>query len=503
MSTTTRRKATRAVVALVFANLAVSVLFALLTLLLHDDILAYQQRHHPGADAAALARTLWTRPATVFCVALLYIRIVRQLLAGTPRALRRVRIISGLGLPAIGWLLFTAEYPAWLRAVQVIQLLVLALLAVTVNNRTVRSAFDAPVPPDLRPRNRKAAWTLILLAPVVAELSLGNLPLTQMWIFPIFVPIYGAGALLIREVVRRFGGGLPSLLLAGVAYGLIEEGLALQSLTSPHLYDAAGWAPRLLGVNSAYTELNLVYHPVFSVTIPIVLTELLFARHGEQPYLRRGGLIVTGAVAALGALLLRFSVPPTEDPGYTLPLLAAAVIVLAALLAAVAAFLVRRKPTRPPAAPPTPPSPPSVAVRTGAALSPASVAIWTGAAAFAFLALLFPFAGAQQSFFTHGAWALLPMTAAATIVTGTALALRHWTASPAWSPAHLFAACLGPLVAHTLFGLAGNAETLPDRLFLAALALVTVALGARALHRFPAGDTALDAVPRPAAGIQS
>jgi len=45
---------------------------------------------------------------------------------------------------------------------------------------------------------------------------------------------------------------------------------------------AAGWAPRLFGLNTAYTELNLVYHAVFSVTIPIVLVELLFAGHEKR-----------------------------------------------------------------------------------------------------------------------------------------------------------------------------------------------------------------------------
>jgi hypothetical protein len=474
----------KAVIALVVANLAVSVLFALLTLLMHDSILAYQQHHHPDADPAALARTLWSRPATVFCVALLYIRIVRQLLAGAPRALRRVRILSGLGVPVLGWLLISAEYPSWLRVVQVLQLVVLVALAVTVNTRTVRSAFDAPVPVDTRPRHRRAAWTLILLAPLVAELSLGNIPLRMAWVFPIFIPIYGAGALLIREIVRRFGGGFPSLLLLGVVYGLIEEGLVLQGLTSPHLYGAADWAPRLLGLNTAYTELNLVYHPVFSITVPIILVELLFAGHGRQPYLRRGGMISTGVVAVLGALLLRVAVVPNEDPGYTLPLVAAAVILTVAGVVAVAAHSVRGKRSSPPSSSPVLPS-------------PAAAAVASGAAAFAFLALIFPFGGAEQPFFTHGAWALLPMAAGALIVLGTGRTLRRWTASPAWTRVHLLGVAIGAVVGHTLFGVVANAESLPDAVFLGALALLTAVLGTWAARRMTRSPEVSTPAPSP------
>ncbi|GLW34208.1 hypothetical protein [Actinoplanes regularis] len=507
----------RAVVTLLIVNLGVSVIFALITLVLHGTILAYQYEHHPDADPAALSRTLWTRPIPVLLVAVLYARLFRQLLAGDPRALRRVRIVSVMGLAGVTWLLLSAEYPAWLRIVEGVQLLLLAALAITVNLRVVRSEFNAPTPVDIRPRNRRAAWTLILVAPVVAELMLGNVPLKQIWIFPVFIPIYGAGALLIRELVRRTGGGFRAMLLLGLAYGLIEEGLALRSLTSPHIYGAAGWAPRLLGINSAYTELNLVYHPIFSITIPIVLTELIFTGHGPRRYLRRGGLIVTGAVAGLGALLVRVAVVPAEDPGYDMPAVAAVVIVAVAALVAIGAFRVRPKggpvdgaesarPSSQHAFPPTQGEPPLAIIAgnsgselaacgqpatvedaraTGPAvpLSPTGLTIWFGVAAFGFLALLFPFAGSKQSFFTHGNWAFLPMIAAAAIVTAAGVLLRRWTANPAWTQAHLLGAALGAIIGHIAFGLVANAETLPDRLFLVALAALTTALGAQAIRR--------------------
>ena len=61
--------------------------------------------------------------------------------------------------------------------------------------------------------------------------------------------------------------GLDRVLLLGAAYGIVEEGLALQALSSPTIYGAAGWAPRVLGLNSAYAELQIPYHAVFSAAI--------------------------------------------------------------------------------------------------------------------------------------------------------------------------------------------------------------------------------------------
>ncbi|WP_432993550.1 hypothetical protein [Dactylosporangium sp. CA-233914] len=455
-----QRTAIRLVAGLLIAGLALSAAFAALTLLFRHDVLAYQQARHPGADPAALRRTLWTRPIPILAVAVLYVWVTRQLLAGVARAYRRVRIVSAAGFVAVAWLLLSGEYPAWLRVVQGVQLALLAALIVAVNRPVVRAAF--PAVPDERPRNRRAAWLLVLVAPVVAELTLGTIPLRTAWVLLVFAPLYGGGALLIREVVRRAGGGWASLLLMGVAYGLVEEGLVLQSLTSPHLYHAADWAPRLLGLNTDYALVNLVYHPVFSITIPIVVVELVFAEHGPAPYLRRGGLIVTGLVALAGALLVRVSVPPSEDPGYTMPL--GAVLGLAAGALAVVAVALRVHPR-------------AAAMR---APSPAVLAVTTGAAALLFFVLTWPFGGARQPLFTHGAWALLPMAVATALVIGMVYCMSRWSAGPAWTRSHLIAACTGALVAHTLFGLAARAHSAPDRIFLAAVAVLTAALGARA-----------------------
>lgn len=98
-------------------------------------------------------------------------------------------------------------------------------------------------------------------------------------------------------------------------------------------------------------------------------------------------------------------------------------------------------------------------------------------AAFGFLAMLWPFAGARQPLFTHGAWALLPMAGAALLAAATAAALRRCGTTPGWTARHLLAACLGAVAGHTVFGLIGTADHPADRVFLLAIALLTAAAG--------------------------
>ncbi|GGP97595.1 hypothetical protein [Streptosporangium pseudovulgare] len=353
-----------------------------------------------------------------------------------------------------------------------------------------------------RARGRWAALLLAGLTPVVAELTLGNPPLRQAWLLLLWVPIYGAGTVLIRELVRRTGRGWPAVLLLGAAYGIVEEGLALQALTSPTIYGVADWAPRILGLNSAYTELNIPYHAVFSVALPILLVDLLFPDLRHRPYLGRTGLVVAGVVFVLGALLLRWTTA-FIDPGYQAPptALAAFVLVIAALAVLALRFTPRSSsppatafrtastppdpPTAAPRTAPTPqglpataprtaPTPPAATLRTVPA--PPVIACLAGVAAFGYLALLFPFGGARHPAFTQGGWAVVPMVAAALLAMAAGVLVRRWTAHGGWHDRHSLALAGGALVAHTAFGVIANGENTTDRVSLAALGLVMITL---------------------------
>jgi len=68
------------------------------------------------------------------------------------------------------------------------------------------------------------AIALFFLSPLVAEFLLGDFPITMLYLVLFLAPMYGGGALVIRELVRRTGRGWPSIILLALAYGVLEEG---------------------------------------------------------------------------------------------------------------------------------------------------------------------------------------------------------------------------------------------------------------------------------------
>ncbi|MEU6409183.1 hypothetical protein [Microbispora sp. NPDC046933] len=306
-------------------------------------------------------------------------------------------------------------------------------------------------------RGRRAALLLAVITPLVAEFTLGNPPLRMAWLLLLWIPIYGAGVVLVRELVRRAGTGWTGVLLLGAAYGIVEEGLALQALSSPTIYGAAGWAPRILGLNSAYAELQIPYHAVFSAAIPILLTDLIVPSLRDRPYLGRLGTWLAGTVFVLGALLLRVT---AIDPGYEAPPPILAGCAAAVVLLAAAGLRLKSRPGMPSISPP----------------APAAAGVFGAVTVFGYLASLFPFGGAAQPAFTHGGWVLVPMSAAAVLAVGAAWLLRRWTAGGLWTDRHSLALASGALIAHTAFGLISNTDTAADRAGLAAVGLVMMCL---------------------------
>jgi hypothetical protein len=203
-------------------------------------------------------------------------------------------------------------------------------------------------------RSRVApAIGLFLLAPLVAEFLLGNLPITMLPALLLLAPLYGGGALLVRELVRRAGRGVPTMLVLGLAYGLLEEGIGTQSLFNPnyagvHLLED-GFVPAL-GVAGPWTVFVLTLHAVFSVTAPIVVVESLVPDRARTPWLGRVGLTVAAVlfVAGLaGTVAMSLAMDPFLAP---IPSLVV-VVVLAALLVALAFRLPRLERTTSPVPP--------------------------------------------------------------------------------------------------------------------------------------------------------
>jgi len=149
---------------------------------------------------------------------------------------------------------------------------------------------------------------LIVLAPTLAEVLPGNVLFngTFVWQLVIDTVLYGSGAILVREVARRRHLGWLGIVVLALAYGVVEEGLVLQSLFNPHFpgLESMGSYGRLFGVNWFWASYVLGLHTVWSITIPILLTELLFPRLQSRPWLGRLGLGIDATAYVLICLLL-------------------------------------------------------------------------------------------------------------------------------------------------------------------------------------------------------
>jgi hypothetical protein len=179
------------------------------------------------------------------------------------------------------------------------------------------------------------ALGLFLLAPLVAEFLLGNIPSSEIAGALFLAPMYGGGALLIREVARRTGRGWPSLLLLGAAYGLLEAGLLDQSLFNPSFegYDFQSVAHiPVLGI-SAHSVLSFVGgHMIWSICVPIAIMETLVPGRSDTPWLGRFGLVVASVVFVLGSTVLWYGLADEEGFQAPAPQVAATAAVIAALV---------------------------------------------------------------------------------------------------------------------------------------------------------------------------
>jgi len=199
------------------------------------------------------------------------------------------------------------------------------------------------------------AVVLFFMAPLVAEFLLGDLPVTMLPALVILAPMYGGGALLIREIARRTGRGWPAIFGWGLAYAICEEAFTTQTLFNPdylhlnlHLLQPA-YVPAL-GIGIWWTVHVLTLHTVWSIAVSIALVESLVPARAAQPWLDNPGLPVTAVLFLLGAAASTL-VTLRQDPFVaSAAQFATAAVACAAVIAAT--FRLRSLPVSKAAAPP-------------------------------------------------------------------------------------------------------------------------------------------------------
>ncbi|MFD2466300.1 hypothetical protein [Amycolatopsis silviterrae] len=153
------------------------------------------------------------------------------------------------------------------------------------------------------------AVALFFLSPLVGEYLLGNTPVTDVGSLFLFAPMYGGGALLIREVARRTGRGWAAIVPFAAAYALLEEGPIDMMLWNPTYggFDiAAAYAETYvpaLGTSVQMLQDVLTMHTVWSICVPIAIVEA-FCRNRTEPWLGKAGLTVVAVVFVAGSAAL-------------------------------------------------------------------------------------------------------------------------------------------------------------------------------------------------------
>ncbi|WP_456823957.1 hypothetical protein [Cellulomonas sp. P5_E12] len=316
---------------------------------------------------------------------------------------------------------------------------------------------------------------LFFLAPLVGEYLLGSLAVTELLGLMSVAPLYGGGAILIRETARRLRLGWPGIVLLALCYAIVEEGLILHTLFNP---DALGLGLLeyghigALGTSAWWTTYVLTIHTVWSIAVPIALMEALTTRNRLGPWLsRRWTAVVT--LLFLSGCALTFAYFQEEYP-YRLspPQWAGSLCAIAALVAV--AFWLRHRPRRTPV-PRTPPSQMAVGT-TFFALGSTFMLLLLAAVALG---------GAIPGLELSGrisdevpAWVIV--VGQLTVIVVGAVALVRWSRRSRWGDTHLTAVAAGLLLAYAWYGVVQ--QMLADDARAVDIAgNVTLALGAVAL----------------------
>ncbi|WP_283137348.1 hypothetical protein [Rhizohabitans arisaemae] len=288
------------------------------------------------------------------------------------------------------------------------------------------------------------ALALFLLAPLVGEYLLGNIPL-DVWApvaFPPTALLYGCGAVLIREVVTRAGGGWLMTLLLAITYGIIEEALVTQSLFNQNYLGlglgAYGDVPAL-GISVPWSVYVLSIHSVWSIFVPIVMVETLYADRYGRPWLRARGLVANALGYVVGAVILFSAMYLNEaNDGFLLSALQliGTVVVVAVLI--ILAFLSR--PSRPSR------GPGRAAQTSRRAWSPVALGAFALAAGTA-LFLLFEFGPDRKALSEPATWVLLSV-----LVTVVLVVIVGNTRAADWSHRHVYALAAGAVLTYCWVG---------------------------------------------------
>jgi hypothetical protein len=306
---------------------------------------------------------------------------------------------------------------------------------------------------------------LILLSPLVGEVLSGATRLSFIFAYLPEIMMWGCGTLLIREVVRRWGGNWTTMLPLGMALSVAEEFIVQQTSLAPMPW--LGSTPmygRVWGVNWIYFLFMLAFESACITLVPVQIVELIFPERRKEPWLRTRGIVIARVVFAMGAFLAWFlwvriaRIQVFHMPDYQPPIITIMLGLIAIVVLVLISYGLRGRH--------------GVGAASHKAPSPWLVLPAT-------LLLGFPWYILMVLVFVprpHPVALWIPMTATITWAAMTVLTLRRWASGVGWAEMHEWALSFGVLLVCMTAGFLGSSLWLKmDVIFKLVLNLLTIA----------------------------
>ena len=182
---------------------------------------------------------------------------------------------------------------------------------------------------------------LLLLTPGIPEYLSASSQITLLVLNPILfflflganIGLYGSGVILIREAMIRWKKGWATVFLLGVAYGIVEEGLALWTLFNPLAQPVGnlGFYGHWMGVNWVWTVGLLIFHSVYSIGLPIFLFGLAFPELNRKSLVSMKGIrisVIGLIVDSILLFILESAIYGPYNPGAGLMILSGIVVAI-------------------------------------------------------------------------------------------------------------------------------------------------------------------------------
>ncbi len=159
---------------------------------------------------------------------------------------------------------------------------------------------------------------LIIMTPGIPEYMTGSSQLGDLIFNPasfflglVFnVALYSTGTILIRDFAIKFRKGWATILLLGLSYGIMEEGISVHTFFIPsgNPVGLLGSYGRFLGVDWIWAIGISIFHAVFSIGLPILLLSIAYPERSRERLLGRKSASLVLGIYAIDIIVLNIVV---------------------------------------------------------------------------------------------------------------------------------------------------------------------------------------------------